>query len=51
MKGNMTEDEFKAWGVQAAAQRDTIRLLLEGTRDLEKQAQLIQRLQEELNRL
>lgn len=51
MKGNMTEDEFKAWGAQAAEQRDTIRLLLEGTRDSEKQAELIQRLQEELNRL
>lgn len=51
MKGNMTEAEFKAWGAQAAAQRDTIRLLLEGTRDSEKQAQLIRRLQEELNRL
>lgn len=51
MKGNMTEEEFKAWGAQAAAQRDTIRLLLEGTKDLEKRAELIQRLHEELNRL
>ena len=51
MKGNMTEDEFKAWGVHAAAQRDTTRLRLEGTRDPEKQAELIQRLKEELNKL
>lgn len=51
MKGNMSEDEFKAWGAHAAAQRDTTRLLLEGTRDPEKQAELIQRLQEELNKL
>ena len=33
MKGNMSEDEFKAWGAHAAAQRDTTRLRLEGTRD------------------
>ena len=46
---NMSEAEFKAWGEQAAAQRDTIRLLLEGTRDPEKQAELIERLREELN--
>ena len=51
MKGNMTEDEFKAWGAHAAAQRDTTRLRLEGTRDPEKQAELIQRLKEELNKL
>ena len=51
MKGNMSEDEFKAWGAQAAAQRDTTRLRLEGTRDPEKQAELIQRLKEELNKL
>lgn len=51
MKGNMSEDEFKAWGAQAAAQRDTTRLRLEGTSDPEKQAELIQRLKEELNRL
>ena len=51
MKGNMSEDEFKAWGTQAVAQRDTTRLLLEGTSDPEKQAGLIQRLQEELNKL
>ena len=51
MKGNMSEDEFKAWGAQAAAQRDTTRLLLEGTRDPEKQAELLQRLKEELNKL
>lgn len=51
MKGNMSEAEFKKWGEQAAAQRDTIRLLLEGTRESEKQAELIERLREELNRL
>ena len=51
MKGNMSEDEFKAWGAHAAAQRDTARLRLEGTRDPEKQAELIQRLKEELNKL
>ena len=47
----MSEDEFKAWGAHAAAQRDTTRLRLEGTRDPEKQAELIQRLKEELNKL
>ena len=51
MKGNMTEEEFKAWGAQAVAQRDTARLRLEGTSDPEKQAELIQRLKEELNKL
>ena len=50
MKGNMSEAEFKSWGEQAAAQRDTIRLLLEGTSDPNKQAELIERLREELNR-
>ena len=50
MKGNLSEAEFKAWGEQAAAQRDTIRLLLEGTRDPEKQTELIERLREELNK-
>ena len=51
MKGNMSEDEFKAWGAQAAAQRDTTRLLLERTRDSEKRAELIRQLQAELNKL
>ena len=51
MKGNMTEDEFKAWGEQAAAQRDTTLLRLEGTADPEGQAKLIEQLREQLNRL
>ena len=51
MKGNMSEDEFKAWGAQAVAQRDSTRLLLERTRDPKKQAGLIQHLKEELNKL
>ena len=51
MKGNMTEEEFKAWGEQAAARRDTTLLRLEGTASPEKQAQLIEQLREELNRL
>ena len=50
IKGNMSKAEFKTWGEQAAAQRDTIRLLLEGTRDPEKQTELIERLREELNK-
>lgn len=51
MKGNMSEAEFKAWGAHAAAERDTVRLLLEGMGDPEKRAALIERLREELNRL
>ena len=51
MKGNMSAEEFKAWGEQAAAQRDTTRLRLEGTSDPEKQAKLFEQLREDLNRL
>lgn len=47
----MSEAEFKAWGEQAAAQWDTTRLLLEGTREPKKQLELIEHLREELNKL
>ena len=49
MKGNMTEAEFKAWGEQAAAQRDTALLRLVGTASPEEQAKLIEQLREQLN--
>jgi len=51
MKGSMTEDEFKAWGGEAVAQRDTALLHLEGTASPEEQAKLIEQLREQLNRL
>ena len=51
MKGNLSREDFGAWVEHAAAERDTIRLLLEGTGDPEKRAELTERLRVELNRL
>ncbi len=51
MKGNMSREDFGAWVEHAAAERDTVRLLLEGTSNPEKRAELIERLRAELNRL
>ena len=51
MKGNMSADEFKAWGEQAAADRDTAIEQLESTADAALSAAIIQQLKERLNRL
>ena len=51
MKGNMSADEFKAWGEQAAADRDTAIEQLESTADAALSAAIMQQLKERLNRL
>ncbi len=50
MKGNMNREDFNAWVEFAAGRRDTTLLLLEGMRDPDQRARLIERLWEELNR-
>ncbi len=50
MKGNMNREDFNAWVEFAAGRRDTTLLLLEGMRDPDQRAGLIERLREELNR-
>lgn len=47
----MSREEFNAWVEHAAAERDTIRLLVEGTGDPEKRVELTERMHAELNRL
>jgi len=51
MKGNMNREDFNAWVKLAAGWRDATLLLLEGMRDLDQRARLIERLREELNRV
>lgn len=51
MKGNMSEAEFKAWGEQAAADRDSAIEQLKATADAALSASIIQQLKEKLNRL
>jgi len=50
MKGNMSETEFNAWAVQAAAERDTAIEQTKAAIDAAMKAQVIERLREELNR-
>lgn len=51
MKGNMSEAEFKAWGEQAATDRDSAIEQLRTTADAALSALIIQQLKENLNRL
>ena len=51
MKGNMSQDEFKAWGEQAAADRDSAIEQLRTTADAALSASIIQQLKVDLNRL
>jgi hypothetical protein len=51
MKGNMSEAAFKAWGEQAAADRDAAIEQLRATTDAALSASIIQQLKEKLNRL
>ena len=51
MKGNMSADEFTAWGEQAAAERDAAIEQLKSTADAALSAAIIQQLKEKLNRL
>ena len=51
MKGNMSEAEFKAWGEQAATDRDSAIEQLRTTADTALSASIIQQLKENLNRL
>ena len=50
MKGNMSEAEFKAWGAQAAADRDAAIEQIKPGIDAALKAQIIERLRAELNR-
>ena len=51
MKGNMSEAAFKAWGEQAAADRDAAIEQLRATTDAALSASIIQQLKEKLNQL
>lgn len=51
MKGNMSREEFHAWGEHAAAQRDFTIELLKTAKSEEERARHIEALREELNRL
>ncbi len=51
MKGNMSQNEFKTWGEQAAAERDAAIEQLRATTDAALSASIIQQLKENLNRL
>ena len=51
MKGNMSEAEFKAWGEQAAEERDAAIEQLRTTADTALSTVIIQQLKEKLNRL
>ena len=51
MKGNMSEAEFKAWGEQAAVDRDLAIEQLETAADAALSAAIIQQLKEKLKRL
>jgi len=50
MKGNMSEEEFKAWAAQAAVERDKAIEQTKAAIDAAMKAQAIERLREELNR-
>ncbi len=50
MKGNMSEEAFKAWAAQAAVERDTAIEQTKAAIDAAMKAQVIERLREELNR-
>lgn len=50
MKGTMSEDEFRTWGEQAAADRDAAIRQIEATVDTTLRTQITQRLREELNK-
>lgn len=51
MKGSMSQAEFKAWGEQAAVERDAAIERLKTTADAALRASIIQKLKEDLNRL
>lgn len=51
MKGRMSEAEFKAWGEQAAIQRDFTIELLKSEKSEGEKAQYIMKLREELNQI
>ena len=50
MKGNMSEEAFKAWATQAARDRDVAIEQVKAALDENLKAQVIERLKEELNR-
>ena len=50
MKGNMSEEAFKAWAAQAARDRDAAIEQVKAALDENLKAQVIERLKEELNR-
>ena len=50
MKGNMSQEEFKAWAAQAAADRDTAIEQITPSVDAVMRAYIIERLREKLNR-
>lgn len=51
MKGNMSREEFNAWGEQAAERRDLAIALLRQADSEEERAQIIETMREDLNRL
>jgi len=51
MKGNMTESEFKAWGAQAATDRDEAIAQTKAVMDAAVRAQILDRLRERLNQM
>ena len=51
MKGNMSREEFHAWGEQAAERRDLVIALLRQADSEEERAQTIEAMREDLNRL
>lgn len=51
MKGNMSENEFRAWATQAAADRDAAIEQITPKIDAVLKAQIIERLRAELNQL
>ena len=50
MKGNMSENEFKAWATQAAADRDAAIEQIKPSVDAVMKAYIINQLREKLNR-
>lgn len=50
MKGNMSEEDFKAWGTQAAADRDSAIEQIRPGIDAALKARIIEQLKEKLNR-
>ena len=51
MKGNMSREEFHAWGEHAAAQRDFTIELLKVAKSEEERTRYLEALREDLNRL